>query len=91
MSCNHITRENKEYYQYEFKVDEDRSSSWRINKNIVCPRCKNIVCNDCFLNIFRINDGCFVCPHCCRIFDYRNKYRGVEERIKSILTISFSS
>lgn len=91
MPCNHTIRENKEYFEYKFKVENNNYVPWRISKNIPCSICRNIVCNDCFLNIFRINNGFFICPHCSRSFDLRSKYSSVDKQIKGILQFDYSS
>ena len=36
MPCNHTIRENKEYFEYKFKVENNNYVPWRISKNIPC-------------------------------------------------------
>ena len=33
-------------------------------KRVACPRCGNYFCGECYINIFRHNNGLIKCPHC---------------------------
>jgi hypothetical protein len=90
MSCNHAIRKNPGYIEYEFKVAHP-DLTWKIRRIIPCGNCRNIICNVCFVNLFKIGNGCFNCPYCLKNYDFRSKYISVDERLAGFLNLGYSN